>query len=121
MLNKIKNINTNLLILICFVIIVFLFIRVEMKYISLEKMDNVEDTDENTDLDRRAEIAVKKIYGQDINEIRALSRLAREINYSFLLKKGNLSYIGDLHVTGNLSVDKNLDVKGVSDTPNNCC
>lgn len=106
------ELNKNIIVLICFIIIIYLFARVN----KMETLDNTKDTD----LDRRIELAVRKVYGEDVENFRSVAKLARELNYSFLLKKGNLSYIGDLHVTGNLSVDKNLEVAGVSDTKN-CC
>ena len=106
------ELNKNIIVLICFIIIIYLFVRVS----EMETLANTDDTN----LDRRIELAVRKVYGEDVENFRSVAKLARELNYSFLLKKGNLSYIGDLHVTGNLSVDKNLEVAGVSDTKN-CC
>lgn len=106
------ELNKNIIVLICFIIIIYLFVRVS----EMETLANTDDTN----LDRRIELAIRKVYGEDVENFRSVAKLARELNYSFLLKKGNLSYIGDLHVTGNLSVDKNLEVAGVSDTKN-CC
>ena len=106
------ELNKNIIVLICFIIIIYLFVRVN----EMETLANTDDTN----LDRRIELAIRKVYGEDVENFRSVAKLARELNYSFLLKKGNLSYIGDLHVTCNLSVDKNLEVAGVSDTKN-CC
>jgi hypothetical protein len=89
------NINTILLIII---IIYLIFLNYKEKYI--EKFAEIDDIT----------AAVKEIYNTDINHIRTLSKISRE-----MYNNNTLNINGDLIVDGDITCNHNITFKAAAD------